>query len=164
MIRRTAIWRATQAQSITAVIYALTFATLMAATSVGNVRASVIPRTIPGMAAVNPLGRTQALTVAQGPPARIRIESELITITPQGFDTNQITRPKGKFFLFVDNRSGLDSVTLRIDRLAGNRLVDEKCSKEKLDWDGIFDLNPGEYVLTEAAHPGWICHITITPQ
>lgn len=89
-------------------------------------------------------------------------DSVLITITPGGFDVGQITSPAVPFFLLVENRSGLDEVSLRLDRVAGPRLRQVTVAREQLDWSDLVDLSPGEYVLSEGNHPSWICHITIT--
>lgn len=118
---------------------------------------------IPAAPAGKTIGTTFGWFVLQGKPPRRQVESELITITPAGFEPAVLTRPKGPFFLFVDNRSGLNSVSLRLDRVAGNRLHEVHVPREQLDWAEIFDLNPGEYVLSEADHPAWSCKITITP-
>lgn len=89
-------------------------------------------------------------------------DSVLITITPGGFDVGQITSPAVPFFLLVENRSGLDEVSLRLDRVAGPRLRQVTVAREQLDWSDLMDLSPGEYVLSEGNHPSWTCHITIT--
>lgn len=99
---------------------------------------------------------------ARPKPTPLRVE--LITITPRGFEPAEITRSKGIFLLAVDNRSGLDEVTLRHDRVAGNRLHETRVPRKELDWSEVFDLNPGQYVLTEANHPQWACRFTITAQ
>jgi hypothetical protein len=98
------------------------------------------------------------------PPAQStgKEEGEMITIRPAGFDPKVITRPKGRFTLLVDNRSGLEEIQLRFDRIAGNRLHDVLVPRQKLDWVQGLDLQPGNYILTEANHPDWTCAITIT--
>lgn len=116
----------------------------------------------PGVAAT--ATKRSASFALQNASASEHLESELVTIRPEGFDPAAITRPKGRFFLFVDNRSGLDAVTLRLDRVAGNRLHDVRVPREKLDWTEMVDLTPGEYLLTEADHLNWVCKITITAQ
>lgn len=95
---------------------------------------------------------------------RSPMEAEIITITPLGFEPAEITRPKGAFFLVVDNRSGLEEITFRLDREAGQRQHEVRVPREQLDWDGVVDLHPGTYLLTEASHPDWLCRITITAQ
>jgi hypothetical protein len=105
-------------------------------------------------------GETQTQTQAES--ARIRIETELVTIRRHGFEPQEITRPADPFVLAVENRSGLEEVTLRLDRVAGNRLKEVNVPRRKLDWGGAFDLPPGRYVLTEANHSDWVCSITIT--
>jgi len=106
--------------------------------------------------------RKLALTTAQGKPTPTRLETELITIRRAGFEPAEIKRPQGSFFLFVDNRSGYRGPQLRLDRVAGSRLREVLLGPNQFHWDDVVDLPPGNYVLTEAAHPNWICHITIT--
>jgi len=89
------------------------------------------------------------------------IEGEVITIRPTGFEPREITRPKGLFLLAVENRSGLRTIQLRIDRLAGDRLREMQMPRNKHDWREGFDLPPGKYILSEAFHPEWTCSITI---
>jgi len=56
-----------------------------------------------------------------------RIEAELITLTPDGFEPAEIKRSQGRFLLALDNRSGVREITLRLDREAGNRLCRRSC-------------------------------------
>lgn len=92
------------------------------------------------------------------------LEAEVITITPLGFEPAEITRPAGRFILVVDNRSGLEEITFRLDREGGNRVHEIRMPRKHPDWDGVVDPPPGTYLLTEASHPDWLCRITITAQ
>lgn len=94
----------------------------------------------------------------------VRIETEIITVLPHGFEPAEITRPRGRFILMVDNRSGLEEVSLQLDREAGARLLAAQVHRSRPDWDDVFDLPPGNYILTEANHSEWGCRITITAQ
>lgn len=94
-------------------------------------------------------------------PKPTPLQVELVTITPRGFEPAAISRSGGRFLLSVDNRSGLDEVTLRIDRVAGDRLREARVPRKELDWSEVADLTPGQYVLTEASHPQWVCRFTI---
>ncbi len=91
-----------------------------------------------------------------------RLDIEVITITPTGFERTQITRPKGLFGIAVENRSGLTNVVLRFDQEGGPRLRQTQLTRQNLNWKDRFDFIPGRYVLTEATHPDWKCNITIT--
>lgn len=91
-------------------------------------------------------------------------EAEIITITPIGFEPSEVTRPAGSFILMVDNRSGLEEITFRLDREGGSRVHEISMPREHPDWDGVVDPPPGTYLLTEASHPDWLCRITITAQ
>ena len=92
-----------------------------------------------------------------------QMESEVITLRPTGFEPSEITRPRGEFNLTVQNLTGLDEVTLRLDREGGSgRLHEVRTPSGRRDWRKNIDPPPGRYVLTEADHPGWICRVTIT--
>jgi hypothetical protein len=92
------------------------------------------------------------------------MQAEIITIRPYGFEPQKIERPPGRFILNVDNRSGLSAVALRLDHNGAGRLRAVQVPREKLDWIDSIDLLPGSYLLTEADHPDWVCHITIIPK
>lgn len=94
------------------------------------------------------------------------MESELITITPHGFEPREITRPSGKFLLMVDNRSGqLMSPSLRTDSPVTPALIRGlNVTREQPNWSDFIDLLPGSYILTEPSHPSWTCRITIRVQ
>lgn len=90
------------------------------------------------------------------------LQSELITITPIGFDPAEVTRPAGRFILAVDNRSGLEEVTLVLRDEGGQELLRERVPRETLDWSSTVNLAPGSYLLSEADHPAWGCRLTLT--
>jgi hypothetical protein len=91
------------------------------------------------------------------------IEVELITIKPYGFDQKEITRPKGPFFLAIDNRSMLPVISLSLVREAGNSQHQVRIPRAKADSISQLNLTPGRYLLKEANQPDWICRITVTP-
>jgi hypothetical protein len=91
-----------------------------------------------------------------------RMDIEVVTIRPTGFERTEITRPKGVFGIAVENRSGLADMVLRLDQEGGSRLRQAQLSSKKLNWKDVLDLLPGRYVLTEASNPSWLCRITIT--
>ena len=105
---------------------------------------------------------------ASAVPQRARhiadFESELITITPHGFEPQEITRPRGRFLLMIDNRSGLSATSLALTREAGERTHEMRVPREEPNWSDVVNLPPGRYVLTESDHPRWACRITITAQ
>jgi|SRR5215213_8971447 len=92
-----------------------------------------------------------------------RLRGEIVAIRPWGFEPEEIIRPQGRFLLRVDNRSGLNAVSLMIDSESGTRLRAETVPRTKLDWREIVDLPPGNYLLKEANNPDWVCKITVLP-
>jgi hypothetical protein len=91
----------------------------------------------------------------------IQIDHALITLTPRGFYPSEVTRPEGPFLLAVDSRVGNRDITLRITRDNGAKEKEKSLKKGQSRWRQLIDLSPGRYVLTEADHPEWVCHINI---
>jgi hypothetical protein len=105
-----------------------------------------------------------AVPTAADPQRRREIsplETELVTVTPRGFEPGEIVRPQGRFILMVDNRSGLN---IQLRREAGSSHRQLRLTLRELDWSEEVDLPPGDYVLTEDDRPGWSCRISITPR
>ena len=90
------------------------------------------------------------------------IQTERITLLHDGFEPGGIKIPPKKFFLAVDNRSGLTEMALRLDRQSGPLVQSVSIDHKKLDWTELFELTPGVYVLSESNHPGIACTITVT--
>jgi heme exporter protein D len=95
---------------------------------------------------------------------RAKLQAELITLLPYGFMPATITRPKSPFVLAVDNRSGLDVMSLQLTRETGNKIHEVIVPGETLDWNKVFDLDLGRYVLSEINHPKWRCTLIITAE
>lgn len=104
---------------------------------------------------------TQQAAATVSPLPDERVESEIVTIRPTGFEPSRITRPPGKFYLFVENLTGLGEVNLRLEALGAARLFDVRVPLAKRDWRQLVELPPGEYSVTEADHPNWVCRVTI---
>lgn len=105
--------------------------------------------------------RHTALLASPSPEQQERVETELVTITTTGFDPVQITRPRGKFHLEVDNRSAT-TVELRLDGPGQEAIKSATVDLNTLEWNEELDLAPGEYVLRAPAHSNWICRLTIS--
>ena len=88
-------------------------------------------------------------------------ESVLLTVTPRGFDLQEITVPAAPFFLLVENRSGLSEMSLSLQSDAGSLIKAARVQREELDWAELLDLSPGKYVLVEASHPEQVCRLTV---
>ena len=91
-----------------------------------------------------------------------RLEVENIILTRFGFEPNSITRSSAEFLLSVENRSPVGDIELHLDSAAGRRLHQQQVASERPDWRDFFTLEPGDYVLSEANHPDWVCKIRIT--
>jgi GGDEF domain-containing protein len=90
---------------------------------------------------------TEAASIPQGQRPQTPLQAELVTITPNGFEPAEITRPQGRFLFAVDNRSGLDDVDLYLERETSGRVNVPLSRKGKLAWREAIDLPPGTYLL-----------------
>lgn len=100
--------------------------------------------------------------VAQG--GAQEAEVELITVHPWGFDPREIVRPEGRFYILIQNRSLLTKLDVQLNRISGvpSLLNEVEMPLGKTRRYDLYDLPPGDYVLTERAHPTWPCKIKIT--
>jgi hypothetical protein len=86
----------------------------------------------------------------------------LITIRPEKFEPAEITRQvSGQFLLAIENRSGIEDLDLKLSKQGGEVVREIHFSSRLLDWRGVVDLAPGQYVITEAKHSAWGCRITV---
>ena len=105
---------------------------------------------------------SEAATMAQRPQAPV--QAELVTVTPTGFEPSELTRPKGRFLLAIDNQSGLDEVEFYFERENAGRVNVPLGRRGKIAWREIVDLTPGTYILRATHDESWRCRITIIPQ
>ena len=103
---------------------------------------------------------SEAATMAETQQAAV--QAELITITPTGFEPAELTRPKGKFLLAIDNHSGLNEVDFYFERETGGRVNVPLSRRGKLAWREVVDLTPGTYILRATNDESWRCRLTIT--
>lgn len=106
----------------------------------------------------------ETVSPLQHDPRKDGPQGEIVAVQRNGFEPNQITRQAGEFLLLIDNRSGLDEIQVRLERLVDReRVRDVSLTKRAYSWNTMLNLPPGEYALTEVRHPEWTCRITLTP-
>lgn len=108
--------------------------------------------------------RVEPVMETQGQRPDAEVEAELVTAMPTGFEPGEITRPAGRFLLAVDNASGLNELSLYIERETGLRENVTLSRRGKLRWREIIDLPPGRYILRAANDNRWRCNITLSPR
>lgn len=112
--------------------------------------------------AASPLGATPA--AASAAPAslqeRQKIDAELVTLRPAGFEPAELSRIGGHFLLAVNNRSGQDGLTMRLVRDNGESQRDASLGR-RIRWRERVNLPPGVYALTVDGRPGWTCRVTV---
>ena len=111
--------------------------------------------------------KLQGLTQIQTPSERI--EAELITVRPTGFDPSEIRRRPGPFFLVIENRSGTDlgPLLLEPDEVGlpapVSQIAQARIDRERLNYGERLELLPGRYRLGQQGGTGWSFIIRITP-
>lgn len=103
-----------------------------------------------------------AASLPQGRSQRVLLGAELLTITRRGFEPTEMSRADGHFFLAIQNRSGIGELNLKLIREAGDSLHEAHLVRGADDWCDVVNLPPGTYLIIEADHPKWVCHLTIT--
>lgn len=105
------------------------------------------------------LGTLRRTSTGDSQPAEV----ELVTLRAAGFEPAEITRSKGPFVLFVDDRSGKDSSSLELKRVNGQRVRALTLNRRKSEWNDVVELSPGTYVLQDTSNAELRCQITILP-
>jgi hypothetical protein len=89
------------------------------------------------------------------------LEIEDVTITPDGFEPQQLERTAGPFILSVTNQSGVDALNIRIDTEQHERFREKTVPLLTPYWRERIDPPPGKYIITEENHPEWTLTVII---
>jgi hypothetical protein len=104
-----------------------------------------------------------------------------LTLGSGGFDQTSVTIPSGRLLFALANNSGIGGVVLQLNQQTANGSVaiamdgaqsgrtspagapssSVTSPREKRDWRAVQNLPAGQYILTEASHPNWVCRITV---
>jgi len=90
-----------------------------------------------------------------------KLEIEAVTITPEGFEPQQLERTAGPFILSVTNQSGVDALNVRIETEQHNRFREKILPLVTPYWREKIDPPQGKYVITEENHPEWTLTLII---
>jgi len=91
---------------------------------------------------------------ANAPRQKEILGYEVVTLTRFGFEPAEITHHGRRFFLAIENRSGLRDLTLRIDPEHGNRIVEVNQPDDQRSWVDEMNLPPGEYIISTPNRAG----------
>ena len=83
-----------------------------------------------------------------------------LAVTPSGFDSSEITAPRGKFLILLHNRTGRRDLDFWLARENEGRVAESQAQKR--DWTAQVQLNPGTYIIGETTHPEWKFTIRVT--
>jgi len=83
-----------------------------------------------------------------------------IEVTPSGFDSSEISAPRGEFLILLQNRTGRRDLNFWLARENQGRVAES--DSQKRDWKAQVQLNPGTYIIGETNHPDWKYTIHVT--
>lgn len=101
------------------------------------------------------------------PPLPISLQYEApnqevtLRLNADGFVPAELTRGAGPFQLSIDNRSGVEELTLILSRSNGTQVRELRIPRGGGDWSEVLDLEVGRYALTVADHTNLVCFINI---
>jgi|SRR5690349_17382276 len=90
-----------------------------------------------------------------------RLEIETVTITPNGFEPQELERTAGPFILSVTNQSGINALNIRIETEQHERFREKTLPLVTPYWHERIDPPPGKYIITEENHPEWTLTVII---
>jgi hypothetical protein len=105
---------------------------------------------------------TNALTSATGAmvSASTDVQDELqIHLSVEGFTPSQVQHAAGTLAIAVHNANVSGEYTLRLKAGDGTVVKEVQVQEGSAAW--TVTLSAGEYTLTEASHPQWLCRITV---
>jgi len=125
--------------------------------------ATPVPTVTPAPTAMPTPTATSTPSPSPSPrPAKTLLPGVAITVTPHGFEPQELTLSTGHFFLTVENRSSQRGLTLMLNSEQGDSIREFTQPEDALDWIDELQLTAGNYTLTTREHPDWVCHITVT--
>jgi hypothetical protein len=88
------------------------------------------------------------------------LQDELqIQLSNDGFMPSEVQHAAGTFAIAVENSNIEGEYTLRLKAADGTVVKEVQVQKGSAAW--TVTLTAGEYTLTEASHPQWLCRITV---
>ena len=92
-----------------------------------------------------------------------------ITVNSDGFSPSDVEVPEGLYMLDINDRSGLPAINVQLGNLNAKKLKEVKPAKDKQgrilkiqDYRALFNLENGQYTITEADHPKWSLKLKVT--
>lgn len=106
--------------------------------------------------------KAQPVLYVQAQAPHEPLQAEVLILSRGGFNKSAINRPRGRFILHVENRSGADDIDIQLKKAEDGRVLDKQLEKHNRKQKGVVSLPPGDYLLSVVDHPEWVCRVTIT--
>lgn len=103
-------------------------------------------------------GSTTGPSTVQAAPQIFQDELQL-ELNTDGFTPAAVQRAAGTFAIAVENSALSGEYTLQMKAHDGTVIKEVQVQKGSAAW--TITLSAGEYTVTEASHPQWLCRITV---
>jgi len=84
-----------------------------------------------------------------------------VVIRPYGMEPAQVSAPAGRVYIALNNRSTARQLQFSLQMQGGSQVNQIPMTAAKTFYGKIYTLTPGTYLLTETAHPAWVCRIVV---
>ena len=97
---------------------------------------------------------------SNAPVVQPRMQDEVrIELKSSGFDPSEVQHAAGTFAFAIENSTLSGEYTLRLKAEDGTVLKEVQVQKGSSAW--TITLQAGNYTLTEAGNPQWLCRVTV---
>ena len=111
-------------------------------------------------AATGTSSRLFSVEAAAMPASSQALQDELqLQLSESGFTPSEAQRAAGTFGIAVENTALTGEYTLKLKAQDGTVVKEVQVQKGSTAW--TVTLAAGEYTLTEASHPQWLCRLTL---
>ena len=119
----------------------------------------LLAATVSAIASASTIGLFGVEACAAPVSAQSFQEELQIKLGENGFTPNEAQRAAGTFGIAVENAALSGEYILKLKAQDGTVVKEVQVQKGSAAW--TVTLSPGEYTLTEASHPQWLCRITV---
>jgi hypothetical protein len=89
------------------------------------------------------------------------VSSTRVLLKASGFESAQVTRKAGRFFLTIDKPEVTGAMTVQLNRQDGKSVAEIAIPQGAPIWSKEVDLSVGVYQLRVVDHPEWMCNIIV---
>ena len=118
----------------------------------------------PGALAIIETSSSRGLAARRGAAQTAPLKAVHFRITTLGIEPSELRMSPGRYFVAIDNDSGLNDVDLKIDKEGAARLGSAQLPTGRRKWRGYVDFTPGKYAFSDPNDVKRTVILTITEQ